>query len=145
MAIHAKWEDPVGPLSCLDHVSLGVSDLARAKAFYDATLSTLGMVCTVGDGVFAWAYGKPGATPMLFINKPLDEAAPSPGNGVHVALRAPSRAAVRAFHAIAVANGGRCEGPPGLRIYHADYFAAYVRDPDGNKIEAVCHHPSTPG
>ncbi|MFX8031943.1 VOC family protein, partial [Acinetobacter baumannii] len=77
--------------------------------------------------------------PKLFIVRPFDGGAPAPGNGPHAALLAPNRAAVDAFHAAALANGGSCEGTPGLRPhYHAHYYAAYVRDPDGNKLQAVC-------
>jgi len=72
--------------------------------------------------------------------RPLDQKEASPGNGVTVAFDAPSRAAVDAFHAVALAAGGTDEGPPGVREhYHPNYYGAYVRDPDGNKICVVCH------
>jgi catechol 2,3-dioxygenase-like lactoylglutathione lyase family enzyme len=72
--------------------------------------------------------------------RPFDKATATPGNGNHIALLAPSRDAVRAFHATALANGGSDEGAPALRPHcHANYYGAYARDPDGNKIQAVCH------
>lgn len=134
--------DSVGPGGSIDHVSVAISDVARAKAFYDAALAPLGLVIRF-EADWGVAYGKPNAFAQLWVHPPL-EGDPSPGNGVHIALRAPSRAAVDAFHAAALAHGGRDAGPPGLRPhYHPDYYAAFVRDPDGNKIEAVIHTPAT--
>ena len=85
------------------------------------------------------AYGEMGGS-QFWILPPHNKQPASVGNGSHTAFPAPDRAAVRAFHAAALANGGSDEGAPGLRPhYHANYYGAYVRDPDGNKIQAVCH------
>jgi catechol 2,3-dioxygenase-like lactoylglutathione lyase family enzyme len=85
------------------------------------------------------AYGAANSN-QFWLLSPFDKATASPGNGNHVAFLAPNRAAVDAFHAAALDNGGSDEGAPGLRPhYHANYYGAYVRDPDGNKIQAVCH------
>ena len=79
----------------------------------------------------------------LFIVSPFDGGRAAPGNGPHAAFLAPDRAAVDAFHAAALAHGGTDEGTPGLRPhYHANYYGAYVRDPDGNKLQAVSHRRS---
>lgn len=132
--------DSVGPTGCLDHVSVAITDPARAIAFYKAALAPLGLVASLEESWGA-AFGKPGAFAQLWVHPPFEGAA-HPGNGIHVALRAPDRAAVDGFHAAALAAGGRCDGPPGLRPhYHPNYYAAFVRDPDGNKIEAVTHTP----
>jgi catechol 2,3-dioxygenase-like lactoylglutathione lyase family enzyme len=119
------------------HVTFGTNDLARAGAFYDAVLGILGHVRGLERETFI-AYGdSPG--PRLFIMHPFDGNPASSGNGVHAAFVAESRVQVDAFHAAALAAGGTDEGAPGLRPqYHEDYYAAYVRDPDGNKIQVVC-------
>jgi catechol 2,3-dioxygenase-like lactoylglutathione lyase family enzyme len=85
------------------------------------------------------AYGTP-TGPKTFIGPTFDGKPAQPGNGVHIAYLVPSRRHVDAFHAAALAHGGSDEGAPGLRShYHPHYYGAYVRDPDGNKIQAVCH------
>jgi len=129
----------------LDHVSVGVKDVARSKAFYDAVLAPLGMtpvmpVDVPGSGLVAVGYGdKPGA-PTFWIQSPINRQPASMGNGMHIAFRAPSRQAVDAFYLSALDIGGQDDGKPGLRgEYHPDYYGAFVRDPDGNKIEAVHH------
>jgi catechol 2,3-dioxygenase-like lactoylglutathione lyase family enzyme len=117
------------------HVSLGTTDLERARAFYDPVMRELGLRCTlrVQDAV---GYGA-GIT-TFSLNLPADGAPASPGNGVHVAFEVERRAAVDAFHRVALENGGISDGEPGLRPeYEANYYAAFVRDPDGNKIEAL--------
>jgi catechol 2,3-dioxygenase-like lactoylglutathione lyase family enzyme len=130
----------------LDHASLGVADMERSRRFYDAALSPLGLVRIVdfGNGRgsdYGAAPGSPGVT--FTITRETRVSAPYPG--VHLCFRAPSRAAVRTFHVGALAAGGRDDGAPGVRpIYHADYFAAFVLDPDGHRIEAVCHAPASP-
>jgi catechol 2,3-dioxygenase-like lactoylglutathione lyase family enzyme len=128
----------------LDHVSLGVSDLARSRRFYDAALSPLGLVRTVDFEGRGSDYGSaPGTLGVEFTITRESRAAPAAG--MHVCFRAPDRAAVDAFHAAALASGGRDDGPPSLRpVYHADYYAAFVLDPDGHRIEAVCHAPQAP-
>jgi len=135
------------PFPSLDHLSLGVNDLARAKAFYDAALAPLGLVAhaTVPGEV---AYGPPGERPTegfaLYVGfeDPAAKREVRPSAGFHVALRAPTRDAVRGFHAAALAAGGRDLGAPGLRPqYHRSYYGAFVADPDGHHLEAVCHAP----
>jgi len=120
------------------HATLGTHDPDRARAFYEPVMAALGIAQPFqlpGSIVFGEMTGS-----KLFILAPFDRAPASPGNGVHLAFLAPSRAAVDAFHAAALANGGSDEGPPGPRPhYHANYYGAYVRDPDGNKLQAVCH------
>lgn len=123
------------PATILSHVSLGTRDMPRAKAFYDAVLATLGIQC-----LMAWeggaGYGR--KFPEFWIQLPHDRGAASVGNGVHVCFNAVSREEVNAFHAAALAAGGTDDGAPGLRTeYTPNYYAAFVRDLDGNKIEAV--------
>jgi catechol 2,3-dioxygenase-like lactoylglutathione lyase family enzyme len=129
----------------LDHVSLGVSDLRRSRVFYDSVLRPLGLVRTVNFGNSRGSdYGAaPGSLGTEFsITVEIDVA---PSTGAHVCFRAPDRAAVQAFHRAAIANGGRDDGAPGLRpLYHLSYYAAFVLDPDGHRVEAVCHAPETP-
>jgi catechol 2,3-dioxygenase-like lactoylglutathione lyase family enzyme len=132
----------------LDHVSLGVSDLDRSRRFYDAALAPLGLVRIVDfgrDGGRGSDYGAaPGSLGVEFtITRERGVTAPVPG--IHLCFRAPTRAAVRDFHAAALAAGGQDDGAPGLRPqYHADYYGAFVCDPDGHRLEAVCHAPVTP-
>ncbi len=128
----------------LDHISLGVSDLARSRRFYDAALRSLGLVRTVDFGDRGSDYGAmAGALGVEFTITA--EESPSPSRGLHLCFRAPDRAAVRGFYAAALDAGGRDDGSPGLRPpYHRDYYAGFVLDPDGYRIEAVCHAPETP-
>lgn len=125
------------------HVTLGANDLGKAAAFYDKVLAPLGMVRILDlpeDGFVG--YGDTGGKAQLFVCAPFDGGRATVGNGTHIALLAPDRRAVDAFHAAAVAAGGRDEGAPGLRPhYHANYYGAYVRDLDGNKLQACCHKP----
>lgn len=124
----------------LSHVTLGSADVARAGRFYDAVLAPLGLsrVETLPNAI-GWARLAEG-TPQFWVLTPLDGNAPAPGNGNTLAFEAASRAQVDAFHAACLAHGGRDEGPPGLRPhYHPDYYGAYARDPDGNKIACACH------
>jgi catechol 2,3-dioxygenase-like lactoylglutathione lyase family enzyme len=127
----------------LDHVSLGISDLERSGRFYDAVPRPLGMVRIVDFGR-GYDYGSmAGSLGVEFTITVEDGAAPA--RGMHICFQAPDRAAVRAFHAAALAAGGTDDGAPGLRSnYHPDYFAAFVRDPDGHRLEAVCHAPTAP-
>lgn len=119
----------------LSHVSLGTADAARAAAFYDPVLAVLGIrKLHERDGSLDY-----GTSIMFFsLEKPADGRPASPGNGVHVAFWAETRAMVDEFYRVALAHGGSDAGPPGLRPeYDPNYYGAFVRDPDGNKIEAV--------
>src|SRR5512139_2294070 len=135
------------------YVCLGTNDLARAARFYDATLGALGLSrCDRSDegdwdGWLGWGtYREHGAIEIaLWLCEPFDGEPASAGNGTMVALRATSWRQVDAFHAAALANGGTSEGQPGLRLqYNPDFYAAYVRDPDGNKLAAVCRGFTAP-
>ncbi|MCB9675937.1 MAG: VOC family protein [Alphaproteobacteria bacterium] len=120
----------------LSHVSLGVRDLAVSGAFYDAALAPLGYVRVWGTerGI---GYGEPGGNDRLAIF-PQSVGTLAAGPGFHLALRAPDPASVDGFHAAALAHGGTDEGAPGLRAHYGPaYYAAFVRDPDGHKLEAV--------
>jgi len=126
----------------LDHVSITVSDIARAAPFWDAIMAALGVAC-VARNERQLGYGTRNRPDddghSYFSIFPSREAALVPDNR-HWCFRAPDRAAVDAFHAAGLANGGTCDGPPGLRAdYHPGYYAAFLLDPDGNRIEAVCH------
>ena len=120
------------------HVTLGSNDFERSEKFYDAVMGALGHpVLFKAPSVLA--YGLP-AGEKLFILAPFDGNEARAGNGVHAAFKVDSRATVDAFHRAALASGGSDEGAPGLRPhYHPNYYGAYVRDPDGNKLQAVCH------
>jgi catechol 2,3-dioxygenase-like lactoylglutathione lyase family enzyme len=129
------------------YMCLGTSDMARATRFYDAVMAVLGhQRCdtspeTGWENWAGWGIYRDGGRVQdaLWICRPFDGRPAHPGNGVMVALAAPSWAAVRAFHAAALAHGGTSEGAPGLRTeYNPDFYAAYVRDPDGNKLAVVC-------
>jgi catechol 2,3-dioxygenase-like lactoylglutathione lyase family enzyme len=122
-----------------NHVSVGTRDLERASRFYDAALGALGYRRTSSES-FGNAWGV--HWPEFWATLP-DEGEAAAGNGVHVAFVAASREAVDAFHAAGIAAGGSDAGAPGLRDYTPDYYAAFLRDPDGNKIEAV-HLPEVP-
>jgi catechol 2,3-dioxygenase-like lactoylglutathione lyase family enzyme len=119
----------------IDHLSLNVSDVAASRAFYEAALAPLGFgVVMEWEGRVAFG---PTARPIFFIG-----AREPVQTSLHIAFQAPDRAAVDAFHAAALAAGGRDHGGPGLRPqYHAHYYGAFVLDPDGNNAEAVSHRP----
>jgi catechol 2,3-dioxygenase-like lactoylglutathione lyase family enzyme len=119
----------------IDHVSVAVRDLAKAMDFYDALLATLGMTRLETRPVTA-GYGK--AYAEFWINHRSGMTPLAPDSGAHVCLRARSSEVVDAFHAAALAQGGLSDGAPGLRPHHGDgYYAAFIRDADGNRIEAV--------
>jgi len=127
----------------IDHVGFPVADFARSKAFYETTLAILGISCIMevtremtGDGSCHAGFGEAGkAYFWIGTGKPA-------ASGMHVAFAAENRALVDAFYKAALAAGGSDNGPPGLRPhYHPDYYGAFVLDPDGNNIEAVCHRP----
>jgi catechol 2,3-dioxygenase-like lactoylglutathione lyase family enzyme len=120
----------------LDHFSIGVSDIKRAGTFYDAVLKPLD-ITRLSDGETSMGYGEksPGLW-VLAVNKPVKADMES---GLHFCFKAKSRAAVDAFHAAALKHGGRDNGKPGVRAdYDPKYYAAFVVDPDGYRIEAYC-------
>ena len=120
----------------LHHVSVGVSDVARAAKFYDAVLATLGYKRVADFSPHAIGYGE--TAPAFWIGPPHDGRPMSCGNGVHMGFSARSKAQVQKFHAAALAQGGSNNGEPGPRPdYGPDYYGAFVYDLDGNKIEAV--------
>jgi len=134
----------------LDHMTFRVADMARSKAFYGAALAPLGYTLQYEkdfDGTLVVGFGQAGdatdggAMIDTWLVCGLDAGATAePSTCCHLAWRAPSRPAVDAFHAAALAAGGRDNGAPGLRPqYHANYYGAFVIDPDGNNVEAVCH------
>jgi catechol 2,3-dioxygenase-like lactoylglutathione lyase family enzyme len=119
----------------LDHISLGVSDLDRASRFYEATLATLGLTKLVTRPATI-GFGK--AYPEFWINLRAGMAPVAPESGVHICLRARTMSDVDAFHAAALGAGGRSDGAPGLRPHdRVKYYAAFVIDPDGNRVETV--------
>ncbi|MFO1109036.1 MAG: VOC family protein [Bradyrhizobium sp.] len=119
----------------IDHISVAVRDLDRAARFYAAALAPLGLSRLVTRPATI-GFGK--SYPEFWINLRAGMGAIDGGNGGHIALRAKSTADVDAFHAAALAAGGRCDGPPGIRPHdRVKYYAAFVADPDGNRIEAV--------
>jgi catechol 2,3-dioxygenase-like lactoylglutathione lyase family enzyme len=120
----------------LDHLGLTVSDLARSQRFYEKALAPLGYAVRAEYAGRFVGFGDR-ERPTFW----LGEGA-APKTGTHVAFAAPNRATVGRFHAAAIAAGGRDNGAPGLRPqYHANYYGAFVLDPDGHNIEAVCHQP----
>jgi catechol 2,3-dioxygenase-like lactoylglutathione lyase family enzyme len=135
----------------IDHIGLRVADLARSKAFYDAAfaplgidvLMTIGAEVTGGSAVLGYGPRADGrdiqaGKPSFWISQ--EDALTGP---MHVAFVAQTRAAVDAFHAAALAAGGVDNGPPGVRPhYHPNYYGAFVLDPDGRNVEAVCHGPA---
>lgn len=133
-------------MTMLHHVSLGVSNIERSAAFYDAALAPLGYVrvwedLRPGEADQAVGYGLPDGGDKLAIKfQPTNQRPPGPG--FHLAFAAPHREAVYDFHQAAVEHGGRDNGRPGLREhYGANYYAAFAIDPDGHHIEAVCNSP----
>jgi catechol 2,3-dioxygenase-like lactoylglutathione lyase family enzyme len=118
----------------VDHVGIEVSDFARSKEFYEKALAPLGMTPIMEPADGACGFG--GDFPFFWIA----ERGRGPDSGTHVAFRVEDRATVDAFHEAALAAGGRDNGAPGVReIYHPTYYGAFVLDPDGNNVEAVCH------
>jgi catechol 2,3-dioxygenase-like lactoylglutathione lyase family enzyme len=120
----------------VDHVGYGVSDYQRSKAFFEQALAPLGIALLMEVKQAAAGFGKDGK-PFFWLemHRPAVQQ-------VHVAFDADDRATVDAFHRAALEAGGTDNGAPGVReIYHPDYYGAYVLDPDGNNIEAVCHKP----
>jgi catechol 2,3-dioxygenase-like lactoylglutathione lyase family enzyme len=118
----------------IDHIGFTVADFPKSKAFYLATLAPLGMrIVSEGEG---WALLVTDGTPEFWLGTG------SARGAIHFAFVAKTRGQVREFHAAALAAGGRDNGAPGIRgHYHPNYYGAFVFDPDGHNIEAVCHQP----
>jgi catechol 2,3-dioxygenase-like lactoylglutathione lyase family enzyme len=124
------------------YTTVGTNDLERAGRFYDAILPL------IGYGRQKEAQGEIGYAAdgdvrcRFWVVEPFNREPATYGNGATIAFEAPDRASVDAFHAAALAAGGTDEGAPGLRPFHASFYAAFVRDPDGNKLVAVCEKPA---
>ena len=126
----------------LSHIHTGVTDFDRAFTFYDVVLKELGLLLRFKEADNAWAgWQTPDVgRPLFLIGKPFDKAAHQVGNGQMVAFLAASRAQVQRVYETALANGGTDEGTPGIRPhYHANYYGAYFRDTEGNKVCVACH------
>lgn len=126
-------------MSALDHVAISTADYPTSLAFYEKALAPLGIKTHMKfEGEEGNVAGLGSDQPFLWIG----DGGKLTGGRVHLAFRADTRAAVDAFYAAAISAGGKDNGPPGIRAhYHANYYAAFVYDPDGHNIEAVCHAP----
>jgi len=123
------------------YTTVGTNDLERAGRFYDAILPLIGYG-RQKEAQGEIGYGADGDVRCRFwVLEPFNREPATYGNGATIAFEAPDRASVDAFHAAALAAGGTDEGAPGLRPFHASFYAAFVRDPDGNKLVAVCEKP----
>ncbi len=130
------------------HVFIGVSNFDRALAFYRALMPILGIQERFCEPERPWAgwQSHPEPRPLFVICKPYDQRAHEVGNGQMVAFLATQRSVVDQAYAVALANGAVSEGAPGLRLeYHANYYGAYFRDTEGNKICVACHSASNSG
>lgn len=127
-------------MSIFTHVTVGTNDLKRARNFYDSVLGKLGhkRIADLGDNGSIWGEN----SPSFFVLKPANGDQATVGNGVTVSFEAENRAAIDAFHAAALAAGGKDEGQPGPRQWAPNAYAAYVRDLDGNKLAAYCFQPA---
>ena len=125
----------------LDHIGITVSDLNRSREFYELALKPLGVTIQmaptpemIAAGFEGYGLGEAGK-PYFWLSR-------GEATNIHIAFATPKRSDVDAFYAAALAAGGRDNGPPGIRAhYHPNYYGAFVWDPDGNNVEAVCHHP----
>jgi catechol 2,3-dioxygenase-like lactoylglutathione lyase family enzyme len=129
----------------LSHVHVGIANFERSYAFYSAVMKALGYELKFCRPEQSWAgWTAPGKErPLFFIGLPYDRQPADAGNGNMTAFLASTREAVDHCYAVALGMGGRCEGMPGLRPhYHPNYYGAYFRDPDGNKICVCCHEPA---
>ena len=126
----------MGVDAMINHVSIGVHDVAKAKRFYDAALEPLGYKC-LSEDAGSLGYGRDAVA--LWIGAAERPVPPDDKSNLHFCFDAPTRKSIDAFHAAALAQGGRDNGKPGLRPdYGANYYAAFVVDPDGYRIEAYC-------
>lgn len=129
----------------LSHVTLGTDDFEAALSFWAPVMERLGARHRFTDRSRPWAGWEPaeGGRPLFLLTRPWDGAAARPGNGTMIAFLARDRSTVDAVHALALSLGGTCEGAPALRPeYHAGYYGAYFRDPDGNKAAVAWHGPA---
>ena len=130
-----------GALTALSHITLGANDSERAAKFYDSVLGALGFARLPKPAGKPPAYSKNGAPPIVYLYYPENGLPATWGNGTHVAFMAETREQVRAFYENALALGGKDEGAPGPRPHYGEnYYAAYIRDLDGNKLQAVCYN-----
>ena len=124
----------------ISHTTIGVSDVHAARRFYDPLLERLGLVLKFADDKWAGWKQPENERPLFIIMRPFDGKPASAGNGQMIALVAATRTLVDVCHSLGVQHGGGDEGKPGLRPeYHANYYGAYLRDPDGNKLCVCCH------
>jgi catechol 2,3-dioxygenase-like lactoylglutathione lyase family enzyme len=123
-------------MNIIDHLSVGVPSIDEARKYYDGLMETLGCTCMAATDGFA-AYGN--GSVQFLVMLPNDGAAYTAGNGTHICFAAATREAVDAFHKFGSANGGQCEGEPGPRAAYPkpDIYTTFVRDPFGNKLEAI--------
>jgi catechol 2,3-dioxygenase-like lactoylglutathione lyase family enzyme len=138
LGVDVTREEPV----VFSHICVGVTDFDRALVFYSALMSSLGLEVRFCDHNRPWAGWQSAgeSRPLFLIGRPFDEGPHAPGNGQMVALLAGNRALVDSAYETALAHGGVSEGSPGLRPeYHDNYYGAYFRDPDGNKLCVACH------
>jgi catechol 2,3-dioxygenase-like lactoylglutathione lyase family enzyme len=130
------------------HAMVGVNNFDRSVAFYKPVMDALGIELRFQEPEHPWAgwQSSPGPRPLFLIGRPHNGQAHDPGNGQMLAFLARSREQVDLVYALALQQGGSCEGQPGLRPqYHANYYGAYFRDPDGNKLCVVCHEAEASG
>jgi catechol 2,3-dioxygenase-like lactoylglutathione lyase family enzyme len=138
--------NPAKEIDLFSHVFVGVSDFERALAFYAPVMEALGCELRFCDTARPWAgWQVPGMTrPLFLVGAPYDQNPPAPGNGQMTAFLAAAPRIVDAVFNAALRHGGTADGSPGLRPeYHANYYGAYFRDPDGNKLCVVCHERAT--
>lgn len=129
-------------MNMFSHICLGTNDLAESIIFYDQVMSVLGVSRQdIGDTYAGYGSQEDigSGVNCLFIGNTFNGEPATAGNGVNIALLAQTREQVDQFHQIALENGGYDEGAPGLRDVHPHFYAAYVRDPTGNKLVVVCH------
>lgn len=127
-------------MSVISHLTLGTNDKERSAKFYDPVLGALGFSRLPKPSEKPLAYETQEGMPTIYIYSPEDGKPATRGNGSHVAFVADNRTQVHDFHEQALRNGGSCDGKPGPRPHYGlNYYAAYVRDPDGNKLQAVCY------